>query len=124
MIPCLQPDSASERASERKKRKKKLQVVFHTPQGPFLADRLVFCEPVNCTVPEKHDAGIMRIGNCFNAYCIYLASKQASKQADHTSLFSCELHATRIEKARSSGMDAVWSRLVVYMGGLMMSTDR
>lgn len=69
MIPCLQPDSASERAS-----KKKLQVVFHTPQGPFLADRLVFCEPVNCTVPEKHDAGIMRIGNCLNAYCIYLAS--------------------------------------------------
>lgn len=45
MIPCLQPDSASERASEQKK-KKKLQVVFHTPQGPFLADRLVFCEPV------------------------------------------------------------------------------
>lgn len=70
MIPCLQPDSASERA----KKKKKLQVVFHTPQGPFLADRLVFCEPVYCTVPEKHDAGIMRIGNCFNAYCIYLAS--------------------------------------------------
>lgn len=36
-----------ERASERaKKKKKKLQVVFHTPQGPFLADRLVFCEPV------------------------------------------------------------------------------
>lgn len=64
-----------ERASERaKKKKKKLQVVFHTPQGPFLADRLVFCEPVNCTVPEKHDAGIMRIGNCLNAYCIYLAS--------------------------------------------------
>lgn len=80
-----------ERASERaKKKKKKLQVVFHTPQGPFLADRLVFCEPVyctQCTVPEKHDAGIMRIGNCLNAYCIYLASKQA----DHTSLFSCEL---------------------------------
>lgn len=40
-----------ERASERaKKKKKKLQVVFHTPQGPFLADLLVFCEPVNCTV--------------------------------------------------------------------------
>lgn len=35
---------------ERAKRKK-LQVVFHTPQGPFLADLLVFCEPVNCTVP-------------------------------------------------------------------------
>lgn len=30
---------------ERAKRKK-LQVVFHTPQGPFLADLLVFCEPV------------------------------------------------------------------------------
>lgn len=81
MIPCLQPDSASERAT---KKKKKLQVVFHTPQGPFLADLLVFCEPVSCTVPEKHDAGIMRIGNCFNAYCIYLASKQASKQASRS----------------------------------------
>lgn len=31
---------------ERASKKKKLQVVFHTLQGPFLADRLVFCEPV------------------------------------------------------------------------------
>lgn len=76
---------------ERASKKKKLQVVFHTPQGPFLADRLVFCEPVSCTVPEKHDAGIMRIGNCLNAYCIYLASKQASKQIIRH-FFSCELH--------------------------------
>lgn len=100
MIPCLQPDSASERAT---KKKNKLQVVFHTPQGPFLADRLVFCEPVNCTVPEKHDAGIMRIGNCLNAYCIYLASKQASRSYV-TFLLRV---ASRIEKARSSGMDVV-----------------
>lgn len=71
----------------------------------------MFCEPVSCTVPEKHDAGIMRIGNCFNAYCIYLASRSYV-----TFLLRV---ATRIEKARSSGMDAVWSRLVVYMGGLM-----
>lgn len=82
--------AAGQRERASKKKKKKLQVVFHTPQGPFLADRLVFCEPVSCTVPERHDAGIMRIGNCLNAYCIYLASKQASKQIiRHFSLASC-----------------------------------
>lgn len=73
MIPCLQPDSASERASEQKK-KKKLQVVFHTPQGPFLGGSTSVLRAGYCTVPEKHDAGIMRIGNCLNAHCIYLAS--------------------------------------------------
>lgn len=112
MIPCLQPDSASEQ-------KEKTAGCVSYPPGTYLADRLVFCEPVTCTVPEKHDAGIMRIGNCFNAYCIYLASKQA----DHTSLFLLRV-ATRIEKARSKCMDAVWSRLGVYMGRLMMSRYR
>lgn len=74
----------------------------------------MFCEPVSCTVPEKHDAGIMRIGNCFNAYCIYLASRSYV-----TFLLRV---ATRIEIARSSAW--MWSRLVVYMGGLMMSRYR
>lgn len=63
MIPCLQPDSASERAE-----KKKLQVgMFHTPQVLLLGGSTSVLRAGYCTVP---DAGIMRIGNCFNAHCI------------------------------------------------------
>lgn len=68
MIPCLQPDSASERA-----KRKKLQVgMFHTLQVLLLGGSTSVLRAGYCTVhvPEKHDAGIMRIGNCFNAYCI------------------------------------------------------
>lgn len=104
--------AAGQRERASKKKRTSCRLCFIPPRATFLADRLVFCEPVNCTVPEKHDAGIMRIGNCFNAYCIYLASKQASKQIIRH-FFSCELHATRIEKARSRawmqcGLD-LWS---------------
>lgn len=47
MIPCLQPDSASERA---KKKKKKLQVVFHYPPGPFLGGFTSVLRAGYCTV--------------------------------------------------------------------------
>lgn len=107
MIPCLQPDSASERASGQKKRKS-CRLCFIPPRY-LLGGSTSVLRAGYCTVPEKHDAGIMRIGNCFNAYCIYLASRSYV-----TFLLRV---ATRIEIARSSAW--MWSRLVVYMGGLM-----
>lgn len=47
MIPCLQPDSASERAE-----KKKLQVgMFHTPQVLLLGGSTSVLRAGYCTVP-------------------------------------------------------------------------
>lgn len=79
-----------ERASERagKKKRKSCRLCF-IPPGPFLGGFTSVLRAGYCTVPEKHDAGIMRIGNCFNAYCIYLASKQASRS--YVTFLSCEL---------------------------------
>lgn len=53
-----------ERASERASKKKKAAGCVSYPPGPFLGGFTSVLRAGYCTVPEKHDAGIMRIGNC------------------------------------------------------------
>lgn len=89
---------------ERASKKKKLQVVFHTPQGPFLGGSTSVLRAGYCTVPEKHDAGIMRIGNCLNAYCNYLASRSYVT----FSLASCNKNRKSEVEVHGCGLD-LWS---------------
>lgn len=50
-----------ERASERagKKKRKSCRLCFIPPRAPFLADLLVFCEPVSCTVPVRNTMRVL-----------------------------------------------------------------
>lgn len=86
--------SAAGQRERASKKKKAAGCVSYSP-GPFLGGSTSVLRAGYCTVqvPEKHDAGIMRIGNCLNAYCIYLASKLTSKQASrsYVTFLSCEL---------------------------------